>query len=196
MDNQVFAWENYEENPNKMIGVNTIPTQKGATYNTVSNGVFTGSVVESFFTNEDKATIPQIASVIGQKPMEIVEGKGLIAAGVELHYITSDEEFSAAMGTAENPGWLRKAGYTKQDTGFSDTNAWAVGIVDVDCALQITVNGTTENVKIKDSAKEWAEVDNLFKRGTDHKYIIANMQEVFLGDSQVDDVKKIGFVVA
>lgn len=77
IDNQIFAWENYEENPNKMIGVDTIPTQKDATYNEVSNGVFTGSMAESFFTNVDKSMVPEVASVTGMMPGEIVEGKGI-----------------------------------------------------------------------------------------------------------------------
>lgn len=77
IDNQIFAWGNYEENPNKMIGVDTIPTQKDATYNEVSNGVFTGSMAESFFTNVDKSMVPEVASVTGMMPGEIVEGKGI-----------------------------------------------------------------------------------------------------------------------
>lgn len=92
INNQIFAWENYEENPNKMIGVDTIPTQKDATYNEVSNGVFTGSMLESFFTNVDKATVPQVASVIGMEPGEIVYGSKEGMVMVEFYRFTSYDQ--------------------------------------------------------------------------------------------------------
>lgn len=73
-DSQIFAWDNYDDNPNNMIGVDTIPTQKNATYSDASNGVFTGSLADSFFTNDDLMTVPNVASVIGMEAGEIVYG--------------------------------------------------------------------------------------------------------------------------
>lgn len=194
INNQIFAWENYEENPDKMIGVDTIPTQKDATYNEVSNGVFTGSMAESFFTNVDKATIPQVASVIGEVAMELVEGKGAVVPGLEIHYITSEAEYTAAMGTVQNPGWLRTAGYDGSATWSGDM-AWAVALVEKNCFLQVTANGTTNNVKIKDVNQSMKVVDNMFKRGTDHKYLIVDKGEVFVNDTPMSDVTKVGFIV-
>lgn len=78
MYSQLFSWNNYEENPQNAIGVETIPTQKEATYNEVAEGVFTGNMEESFFTNEDKTSIPNVATVIGEKPGAIIEGKGVV----------------------------------------------------------------------------------------------------------------------
>lgn len=192
IDNQIFAWGNYEENPNKMIGVDTIPTQKDATYNEVSDGVFTGSMAESFFTNVDKSMVPEVASVIGEVAMELVEGKGAVQSGVEIHYITNVDEYDAAMGTEQNPGWLRAAGYA--GTTWSGDMAWAVAIVEKNCFLQVTANGTTNGVKIKDVKQSMIEVDNMFKRGTAHKYLIVDKGEVFVNDEPMADVTKIGFI--
>lgn len=192
IDNQIFAWGNYEENPNKMIGVDTIPTQKDATYNEVSDGVFTGSMAESFFTNVDKSMVPEVASVIGEVAMELVEGKGAVQSGVEIHYITNVDEYDAAMGTEQNPGQLRAAGYA--GTTWSGDMAWAVAIVEKNCFLQVTANGTTNGVKIKDVKQSMIEVDNMFKRGTAHKYLIVDKGEVFVNDEPMADVTKIGFI--
>ena len=192
INNQIFTWGNYEENPNNMIGVDTIPTQKDATYNEVSGGVFTGSMAESFFTNVDKSMVPEVASVIGEVAMELVEGKGAVVPGLEIHYITSEAEYDDAMD--ETTGWLYKAGY-REDITWSGDMAWAVALVEKDCFLQVTANGTTNNVKIKDVKQSMEVVDNMFKRGTDHKYLIVDKGEVFVNDTPMSDVTKVGFIV-
>lgn len=190
IDNQIFAWGNYEENPNKMIGVDTIPTQKDATYNEVSDGVFTGSMAESFFTNVDKSKVPEVASVIGELAMELVEGKGAVQSGVEIHYITNSTEFNAAKTT-----YL--AQYIEKDpnpvTEWSEGMAWAVAIVNKASWLQITANGTTNGVVIKD--KGITETKNMFDREPEnHNYLIVDKGEVFVNDKPMADVTKIGFI--
>ncbi len=103
INNQIFAWENYEENPDKMIGVDTIPTQKDATYNEVSKGVFTGSMLESFFTNVDKATVPQVASVIGMEPGEIIYGskEGMVMVNKTYDFTSYAEDQTTVYGTGK-----------------------------------------------------------------------------------------------
>lgn len=193
INNQIFAWDNYEDDPNKRIGLDSIPSQKNATYSSALDGVFTGSLEESFFTNDDKAAIPNPAQVIGEVAMELVEGKGAVVPGLEIHYITSEAEYTAAMGTEDQPGWLRSAGYT--GTTWTEGMAWAVALVEKDCLLQVTANGSTNGVVIKDVTDDIKEVRNMFQRGGDHKYLIVDKGEVFVNDIPMSDVTKIGFIV-
>lgn len=79
LNSQIFAWGNYEENPMDIMGIKTIPTQKDATYTDSADGVFTGSIEESFFTNIDKSVVSNPAAVIGETPMDIIDGKGCVA---------------------------------------------------------------------------------------------------------------------
>lgn len=74
IDNQIFAWGNYEEDPKNIMGVDTIPTQKNATYTDSANGVFTGNLEESFFTNIDKSLVSNPAAVNGMEAGDIVYG--------------------------------------------------------------------------------------------------------------------------
>lgn len=76
--NQIFAWGGYDDNPNNAIGVDTLHTQKEAKYNDVADSVFTGSVLDSFFTNNDKTLGTNPASVVGEEAKEIVFGEGLV----------------------------------------------------------------------------------------------------------------------
>lgn len=103
IDNQIFAWGNYEENPNKMIGVDTIPTQKDATYNEVSDGVFTGSMAESFFTNVDKSMVPEVASVIGMEAGEIVYGSkdGIVMVNKTYDFTSYAADKTTVYGTGK-----------------------------------------------------------------------------------------------
>ena len=196
LNSQIFTWGNYEEDPKNIMGVDTIPTQKDATYTNSANGVFTGSVEESFFTNIDKSVVSNPAAVIGEVPMDIIDGKGAVVPGLEIHYITSKAEYDAAMDDGTEPkhteGYLHKANYT--GTTWTEGMAWAVAIVEKETWLRITANGSTDGVVIKDVTHGMEVVDNMFKRGTDHKYLIVDKGEVFVNNTPMSDVTKVGFI--
>ena len=77
-NNRIFYQDNYDDDPNNEIGLDSINSQKEGTYSSSANGVFTGSLLESFFTNNDVSGVPSPAFVIGEKPGDIVEGKGVV----------------------------------------------------------------------------------------------------------------------
>lgn len=76
--NFLFAWNNYDESPLKGIENETVVRQKNATYSEPADGVFTGDVNDTFFTNNDKISIPGIATPIGMEPGVVTEGHGVV----------------------------------------------------------------------------------------------------------------------
>jgi hypothetical protein len=78
MTNSIFAWDNYDEDPNNGIILETIPEQKNASYTDSRDGVFTGSAMESFFENTDKTSYPGIHPVNGMEAGDIVFGEGVV----------------------------------------------------------------------------------------------------------------------
>jgi hypothetical protein len=74
---QIFSTESWEDavypQPFK-----TIPVQKDATYGSGSVSIFTGNTLRTFLTNDDEVSGIGTMEVIGEKPGEIVEGKGVV----------------------------------------------------------------------------------------------------------------------
>ena len=73
-----FGWDNYDDNPNNGIFLNTIDSQKNAVYVDNCNGVFTGSEMETFFENTDKTSYPGVSTVHGVDAGDIVFGEGVV----------------------------------------------------------------------------------------------------------------------
>jgi hypothetical protein len=63
-DNRIFARDNYDDNPLDAIGVNTIPTQKNATYTEVPEEQFINTAFDSFVENIESPT-PQLKKICG-----------------------------------------------------------------------------------------------------------------------------------
>ncbi len=74
----LFAWDNYDDNPLDAIGVNTIPTQKEATYAPSAEGELVTDAFDTFMSNGDEYSYPQVAEVAGEEPKVLVFGEGFI----------------------------------------------------------------------------------------------------------------------
>ena len=182
LNSQIFTWGNYEEDPKNIMGIDTLPTQKSATYNSAANGVFTGSIEESFFTNIDKSLVSNPAMVIGEAAMELVEGKGTVA-NITINYITSEAEYNAAM--ADN-GFLKKAGYP--GTTWTGGMSWAVATFS-GVAGTLTVLNKGEKATILDGGT--IPTKNAFPVTIKSTYFIIDKGEV----ENCENVNDITFIV-
>ena len=77
--NDIFALDNYDDNPLDAIGVNTIPTQKSATYAPSAEGELVTDAFDTFMSNGDNYAYPQVSGVAGEEPMVLVFGEGFIS---------------------------------------------------------------------------------------------------------------------
>lgn len=190
LNSQIFTWGNYEEDPKNIMGIDTLPTQKSATYNSAADGVFTGSIEESFFTNIDKSLVSNPAMVIGEVAMELVEGKGTVASGVEIHYITNADEYDAAMdpGTVEGhtEGYLHAAGYP--GTTWADGMSWAVATFRNIAGTLTVLNKGAKATVLNDGT---TPVENAFPVTTKSTYFIIDKGEV----KNCESVNDITFIV-
>ncbi len=80
-DNRIFAWNNYDDNPLDAIGVNTIHTQKEATYAPSAEGELVTDAFDTFMSNGDNYAYPQVSGVAGEEAMVLVFGKGMVEVG-------------------------------------------------------------------------------------------------------------------
>lgn len=74
----LFAWDNYDDNPLDAIGVNTIPTQKEATYAPAAEGELVTDAFDTFMSNADNYAYPQVAEVAGEEAKVLVFGEGMV----------------------------------------------------------------------------------------------------------------------
>ena len=79
MTETYFAWNNYDDDPTKAIGVTTIANQKNGVYQEIPDGHFNGSMEESFFSNNDEMAGCGVSMVIGEEAKELVYGEGFVA---------------------------------------------------------------------------------------------------------------------
>lgn len=91
-DNRIFAWDNYDDNPLDAIGVNTIPTQKEATYAPAAEGELVTDAFDTFMSNGDEYAYPQVAEVAGEKPKVLMFGEGFVAVESEDDGGSDDDE--------------------------------------------------------------------------------------------------------
>ena len=91
-DNRIFAWDNYDDNPLDAIGVNTIPTQKKATYAPVAEGELVTDAFDTFMSNGDEYAYPQVAEVAGEKAKVLVFGEGFVNAANETDGGSDDDD--------------------------------------------------------------------------------------------------------
>ena len=75
----LFDWDNYDDNPLYAIGVNTIPTQKEATYAPAAEGELVADAFDTFMSNGDEYAYPQVAEVAGEEAKVLVLGEGFIS---------------------------------------------------------------------------------------------------------------------
>ena len=78
-DSRIFAWDNYDDNPLDAIGVNTIPTQKEATYAPATKGELVTDAFDTFMSNGDEYAYPQVVEVAGEEAKVLVFGEGFIS---------------------------------------------------------------------------------------------------------------------
>ena len=76
--NRIFDWDNYDDNPLDAIGVNTIYTQKKATYAPSGNGEVVTDAFDTFMSNADKYAYPQVSEVAGYEAKVLVYGEGMV----------------------------------------------------------------------------------------------------------------------
>ncbi len=92
MNNQIFAWDNYDDNPLNGAPLTTIETAKEATYAPVGEGELVVDAFDTFTSNADEYAYPQVAEVAGENPMVMVFGEGVKAVTTENDEEDDDKE--------------------------------------------------------------------------------------------------------
>lgn len=160
-DNRIFAWDNYDDNPLDAIGVNTIPTQKEATYAPAAEGELVTDAFDTFMSNGDEYAYPQLAEVAGEKPKVLMFGEGFVAVESEGDGGSDDDEqtktaitITAKSGTYTETSEVPTAGDITSDFEDYVTITGKLASGDAITKVTLTVTGSEGTYTVTPSAAE------------------------------------------
>ena len=184
--NDMFGWGTPE-----VTGYESMHDKKRCVRLGVSEGVFNGNAWESFRTNDDNAMIPQVGGVLGENPMSLFFGKGLIPYGTlipEDYDIISDPESIPTTDTETVKIAIQNNEVANAMTGtnyFEDiilTQAEINNSINLFATENVTIDGISvvgdkgaSNGKVNYSAKE-VTIKNM-NMGDDPNTTVYNMFE-------------------